>query len=286
MNEFFKKVTRDLAAKQVVVFIDACHAAGASEGARDPLSIDVEKEWNALKDKQGQFTMALFSSLSYQKSWEDSSLGGGHGLFTWFLLQGLKGAAPATEKGWITSSSLWNYVKDEVEKASRMHFPEVQTPSASPGFRTEFPLAYTTPDSFNNTLTRFIVDASTGFHQYGHKGKLAEHLLGAQCYGSEGTMSSNSIIDCYVLHSKSLAEASEKVEDIVTKLYAALPRGNWVRQDVDWYRATESYRWRAVRFVNEAQTAVWVELVDDGPPRINEADGVYTVTIRVGRDPY
>jgi Caspase domain len=88
MPELFHKVTDYLSVKQVIVFIDACHAAGAAEGARSPLSIDIQKQWNTLNDKEGQISMALFSSLAYQKSWEDADFL--HGLFTWYLLEGLK----------------------------------------------------------------------------------------------------------------------------------------------------------------------------------------------------
>ena len=142
MTEFFRKVTRDLSAKQVVVFVDACHAAGASEGARSPLSVDIQKQWESANEKEGQFSMALFSSLAYQKSWEDADLGGGHGLFTWYILEGLKGGAPRTSQGLITADSLWTYVKDKVEARSKARFPQLQTPYASAGFRTEFNLAF------------------------------------------------------------------------------------------------------------------------------------------------
>jgi len=143
MGEFFRKVTRNLAAKQVVVFIDACHAAGAAEGGRDRAAVDVQKEWDALNNKEGQFSMALFSSLANQRSWEDAGLGGGHGLFTWYLLEGLKGGAPGNEKGLITADALWNYVREKVEDRSRKRFPELQTPVASPSFRTDFLMART-----------------------------------------------------------------------------------------------------------------------------------------------
>ena len=145
MGEFFRKVTRNLAAKQVVVFIDACHAAGAAEGGRAGASVDVQKEWDALNSKEGQFSMALFSSLANQRSWEDAGLGGGHGLFTWYLLEGLNGGAPGNGDGLISADALWNYVREKVEDRSRKKFPELQTPLASPSFRTGLILARALP---------------------------------------------------------------------------------------------------------------------------------------------
>lgn len=145
MAEFRKKVTTDLIAKQAVVFIDSCHAAQAEQGARGGPSADLPKEWAQINDKEGQVSMVLFSSLEYQKSWEDPELGGGHGLFTWYLLEALKGAAPSTPQGWITADSVLDYVKQKVEARSQAKFPTLQTPINSPGFRTDYVLAYSTP---------------------------------------------------------------------------------------------------------------------------------------------
>jgi hypothetical protein len=144
MSVFFKKVTRDLSAKQIVLFIDACHAAAAEQGVRGPSSTDIQKEWDRLNDKEGQLDMAFFSSLAYQKSWEDSELGGGHGLFTWYLLEGLRGEAPSSSEGWITASNILDYVKQKVEARSQSKFSSRQTPSGSPSFRTDFTLALST----------------------------------------------------------------------------------------------------------------------------------------------
>ncbi len=142
MSEFFKRVTRDLSAKQIVVFIDACHAAAAEQGARDTVSANVPKEWERLNDKEGQLDMAFFSSLAYQKSWEDPELGGGHGLFTWYLLEALRGAAPSSPEGLITAASVLDYVKQKVEAHSQAKFSSRQTPIGSPSFRTGFNLAF------------------------------------------------------------------------------------------------------------------------------------------------
>ncbi|MBI3551724.1 MAG: hypothetical protein HY077_04340 [Elusimicrobia bacterium] len=43
----------------------------------------------------------------------------GHGLFTYYLLNGLKGAADPEETGHVTMESLYSYVKTSVEKAAR-----------------------------------------------------------------------------------------------------------------------------------------------------------------------
>lgn len=139
--DFYRHVTRDLQAKQVIVFVDACNAASAIEGSRSPLSADLQKEWEEQNSHTGQFSMALFSSLDYQKSWEDSSLDGGHGLFTYYLLRGLRGEATTSPQGWITAQDAFNYVRENVERRSRL-LGQAQTPYASPDFRSSYKLAY------------------------------------------------------------------------------------------------------------------------------------------------
>jgi hypothetical protein len=142
MRQFFQKVTTDLAAMQVVVFIDACRAAAAVGGARDPGEFDVAKQWEQHNAKEGQVAMGFFSSLANEKSFEDPDLGGGHGLFTWYLLEGLKGGAQRTPEGWITAANLLDYVRSKVETRSQQQFQSRQTPNGTPDFRTGFTLAY------------------------------------------------------------------------------------------------------------------------------------------------
>jgi uncharacterized caspase-like protein len=143
MRDFFYRVTSKLSAMQIVVFIDACHAAAAAEGARDSPSVNVQKEWAGIDVRQGQVAMALFSSLANQRSWEDSLLGGGHGLFTWYLLRGLKGDAGSSPDGWITAGDVLDYTKKEVESRSLQMFRVRQTPFGSSRFRPDLPLART-----------------------------------------------------------------------------------------------------------------------------------------------
>jgi Caspase domain len=142
MSQFFRKVTTDLSAKQVVVFIDACRAASAVSGARAVGEFDVAKQWDQHNAKEGQLAMGFFSSLANQKSFEDPELGGGHGLFTWYLLEGMRGGAERTAEGWITAASVLDYTRRKVELRSQSRFQSRQTPIGTPDFRTDFTLAF------------------------------------------------------------------------------------------------------------------------------------------------
>jgi hypothetical protein len=58
-----------------------------------------------------------------------------HGLFTYFLLDGLKGAADKDGDGWISMEELFSYVQDNVTKVARRMGVE-QTPAVNPPLDT------------------------------------------------------------------------------------------------------------------------------------------------------
>jgi Flp pilus assembly protein TadD len=139
MHDFYRKVTTDLQARQVIIFIDACHAAGA-DSARGTSSENGQDPWNTLNRKAGQVTMGFFSSLANEESYEDDTFK--QGLFTHFLLEGLKGAANATPDGHITAENLYNFVSRAVYQRSTI-FPDHQTPQRSSEFTGTYILSKT-----------------------------------------------------------------------------------------------------------------------------------------------
>jgi hypothetical protein len=162
MTEFFDKVTKELAARQVVLFIDTCHSAAMSQGTRASISLpaDVLQEWNTSNErgsKDGQNVTAFFSSMANEESYEDRELGGGHGLFTYYLLQGLKGAAKATTDGFITGASLVDYVHDEVVRRSEARFTARQDPIVSADFSGSLKLSYVGPPKADSDLEKGVL---------------------------------------------------------------------------------------------------------------------------------
>jgi Caspase domain len=141
MSQFFRRVTVDVPAMQAVVFIDACRAAAAVSGMRGA-PVEVEKAWEQRNAREGQVAMGLFSSLASESSYEDPDLEGGHGLFTYYLIEALKGQAERTKEGLITANSVLDYVREQVAQRSLAKFHSRQTPNATPDFRTGFVLAY------------------------------------------------------------------------------------------------------------------------------------------------
>ena len=67
--------------------------------------------------------MIFTSCEGYEVSREDARWGGGHGVFTWALLDGLKGKADADGDGIVTVGELMDYVDIMVrrETANEQH---------------------------------------------------------------------------------------------------------------------------------------------------------------------
>jgi len=104
------------AAVRVVLIVDACRTVlpGGTDGVN---------KVNILDEKAGD--LMLLSASPNQVSIEDGSLGGGHGLFTYFLAKGMCGAAEGNNDGIIQFYELEEYVKKQVRERSKM----VQIPS-------------------------------------------------------------------------------------------------------------------------------------------------------------
>jgi uncharacterized caspase-like protein len=72
-----------------------------------------------------------------QLSYESDQFGGGHGVFTYYLLKGLHGEADANKDGTVTAGELFAYVHDNVAKATSGN----QSPMAGPGLAERIPLS-------------------------------------------------------------------------------------------------------------------------------------------------
>jgi uncharacterized caspase-like protein len=62
--------------------------------------------------------LILTASEASELSFESEKVGQGHGLFTWFLLQGLRGQADADRDEIVTAGELVEYVRGQVIEAS------------------------------------------------------------------------------------------------------------------------------------------------------------------------
>ena len=129
LGTFYDNMAK-LSARSLTVVIDACFSGGSDNGMlinqASPLSIEIENPV-AIGADRSVFTSSSGSEVS---SWyEDKN----HGLFTYFFLKGLRGAADANGDDRLTSGELIDYLADPTEGvpyyARSIHNGRIQTPS-------------------------------------------------------------------------------------------------------------------------------------------------------------
>ncbi len=127
-------------ARRAVVFIDTCHSAGLG-GAQPAVARGFENNlinlYSAKLFKE-EGRAALTSSDVNEFSYENKRWGGGHGVFTYALLEGLRGQADANADSFVTAGELFAYVRDRV----RLETGFKQNPRSVYDFNSDFTLAF------------------------------------------------------------------------------------------------------------------------------------------------
>ncbi len=108
--------------KRKVIFMDACYSGGVAKAGSRDLNI-IENPYSTL---EGQGTVVVAASQPNQKSWEIESFG--HGIFTYHLLEALKGEADLDKNGEITIWEVIEYLKKTVPKSASKLVNETQVP--------------------------------------------------------------------------------------------------------------------------------------------------------------
>ncbi len=99
--------------KRVVTFIDACYS-GASVTSSKSTRAFVEDPFKAF---EGSGRMTITSSDGREQSLEDEKLK--HGIFTYRLLEALKGKADFNGDGIVMADEVWKYIKENVPNDAR-----------------------------------------------------------------------------------------------------------------------------------------------------------------------
>ena len=111
---------RILKAKRVLTFADTCHSYGFSglrAGASQKHANNLVNQYLQRYASKGQRAVITASDIS-ESSFEDAKWGDGHGVFTYFLLQGLQGKADANHDGVVTAGELFAYLQQSVRQAT------------------------------------------------------------------------------------------------------------------------------------------------------------------------
>lgn len=135
---------RFIKAKRAVVIADACHSGGigqsfaiARRSARGLFVNPVEKALNELSNV-GAGVCVISASSSNQLSQEGPQWGGGHGVFTHHLLEGLKGAADYDRNSTVSLGELIPYLSQQVRRETMSR----QSPSVAGQFDPALSLGY------------------------------------------------------------------------------------------------------------------------------------------------
>jgi uncharacterized caspase-like protein len=116
---------RFIKARRVVIIADACHAAGVGQSFDVAVRADRGLQVNQISaglqglSDVGEGVCVISASRDREFSQESREWGGGHGVFTHYLLEGLKGAADFDRSGSVSVGEVTVYVSQQVRRATR-----------------------------------------------------------------------------------------------------------------------------------------------------------------------
>lgn len=124
MDDVRKALETTIEAQRVVVLADACHSGGVAKNTRTKgvqlgaANEAMNKYWSQLS-QTGPGRAIFTSSGRGEVSQESAKWGDGHGVFTWALLDGLKGAADYDRNGIITLGEALRYTDEKVRRETK-----------------------------------------------------------------------------------------------------------------------------------------------------------------------
>jgi len=111
MAELGKVMGSRVQAKWKVLLTDSCHS-----GAISPEQGEVVNR-SLLDLNRSMFS--LTASRARERSFESKDWGGGHGIFTYYVVRGMEGYADSSKDGIVTADELAEYVRTNVREATR-----------------------------------------------------------------------------------------------------------------------------------------------------------------------
>jgi tetratricopeptide (TPR) repeat protein len=106
-----KVVGSKIRAKWKVLLTDSCHS-GSITPAADVQTI------NTTLTNLDRSLFSLTASRAREQSFESKEWGGGHGIFTYYVVRGLEGAADESKDGIVNADELAEYVRRNVREAT------------------------------------------------------------------------------------------------------------------------------------------------------------------------
>ncbi len=135
MWEIDTALERTIRSNRVFVFADACHSAGVGGRQIGGVSKQLNEYMERLAASKEGVTKVT-ASRSDEVSQEREELGGGHGVFTYYLLEALRGEGDENRDGFVTMAEAYDYLYDRVRSETR----HSQNPWASAYVSPDIPL--------------------------------------------------------------------------------------------------------------------------------------------------
>ena len=129
-----KQIFAESKAKHKICIADACHSGSFEAQTKNPYNSTIQKYYDAFNESKGG-TALILSSKAEEVSIENAGLR--QGIFTHFLIRGLKGLADKNKDMIITIVELFEYVKESV----KFYTGNYQTPVLYGEFDKRMPIS-------------------------------------------------------------------------------------------------------------------------------------------------
>jgi hypothetical protein len=137
-HEEIRKIFKESKAKHKICIADACHSGtldySGTLASKGPAPVSLARYYQAFEDSDGGIAL-LMSSKAEELSLEDHGLR--QGVFTYYVLRGMKGAADTNNDYIVTVKELYGYVYAKV----REYTAGVQTPVLTGNYDDSMPVS-------------------------------------------------------------------------------------------------------------------------------------------------
>jgi hypothetical protein len=140
MPDLRQYIERYVRARRVVLLIDTCHSAGLSTEVTRAVGNNLINQYFEKYLYREEGRAIITSSDVNEYSRESTKWGNGHGVFTHYLLEGLKGTADVNEDRLVSLGELFRFVRQKVRLDTQFQ----QNPRMLLGENENVALAYVT----------------------------------------------------------------------------------------------------------------------------------------------
>jgi hypothetical protein len=140
-HEEIRQIFKESKAKHKICIADACHSGtlnySGTLAAKGPAPVSVDRYYQAFEDSEGGIAL-LMSSQAGELSLEDQGLR--QGVFTYYILQGMKGSADTNGDYIVTVTELYEFVHKKVLD----YTAGMQSPALSGNYDENMPVSLRT----------------------------------------------------------------------------------------------------------------------------------------------